>query len=789
MGKGIHRISNHVLSKERGKSMNNVPQLTVQSDSPIRLSGEVEILTNLPSLFSVLPAIENAFSRVRLGVLLVDVKNFARLDALFCRETCSEILRIIWNVLEAEWVPFFGVRRILELCSLGSDDFLLFIAAPESMQHYSREHDMLQKHLEKQINQSLERLDLGQIINLNIGYAELWQRQGASTESTVYAAIKEATFTAKKHENSEILNRRRLFAQILKEERIDVVYQPIIQLKSANYFGFEALSRGPKGTMYESPVNLFHDAETFNCLYELEKLCHELAVKHAGPQLRDRYLFLNACPEILHASNHKRGRTRAILQEYGVDFSRVVLELTERTAIEDYNSFRETLNYYRNQGFLIAIDDAGAGYSSLQAIAELQPEFVKLDISLIHDINRDITKKALVETMIDFAYKINSQVIAEGIETNEELEILMDIGCNLAQGYLVGRPDQVIAAEPSQPVRDLITVTGNHWQSRIPAPATRIGDLVMYHPSISLDMPVNLVVDLFNQNKSIQGRVVCKAEHPVGLLMRERLFTMLGTRYGYDLFMHRLVNEVMEPCPLMLEWSVSVEEAARKVAERLDRGINDYLVVTRKEKYYGVVTISRLLETLAKLQIEQAKDANPLTGLPGNRSITRTIETALANNEPLGILYLDLDYFKTFNDRYGFEHGDQVLTMVAGAATQAVRAHGNPNDFVGHIGGDDFVVFTNLERIDRVAEEIIRIFDRQIRDFYTPEDLGKGEMIACDRQGREIRVPIISISVAGTVLLPGRFTNYLEVSETIAEVKKWCKQEVGSCYKLDRRQE
>jgi EAL domain-containing protein (putative c-di-GMP-specific phosphodiesterase class I) len=133
----------------------------------------------------------------------------------------------------------------------------------------------------------------------------------------------------------------------------------------------------------------------------------------------------------------------------------VVLELTERTAITDYPSFREALNYYRNQGFLIAIDDAGSGYSSLQAIAELRPEIIKIDMSLVRDVDKSPTKKAILETFVDFSYKISSQVICEGIENEQELKLVTDIGCDYGQGFLLGRPG-AMQPDINKPIREQI---------------------------------------------------------------------------------------------------------------------------------------------------------------------------------------------------------------------------------------------------------------------------------------------------------------------------------------------
>jgi EAL domain-containing protein (putative c-di-GMP-specific phosphodiesterase class I) len=241
----------------------------------------------------------------------------------------------------------------------------------------------LKQEIENRIREANREIISGRLLAGHLGHAVIRQRPGYPVESLVYAAVKEASLAAKRSDNLDELIQCRELKQILDTRAVSMVYQPIVSLKTGGIFAYEALAGGPAGSNFESPQHLFGAAEKFGCLFELESICRELAIINARDRIGERYLFINVSPQVLNTSGHKKGYTRGVLREYGLDFSKVVLELTERTAIEDYCSLREALSYYRGQGFYVAIDDAGAGYSSLQAIAELQPEFVKIDMSLV----------------------------------------------------------------------------------------------------------------------------------------------------------------------------------------------------------------------------------------------------------------------------------------------------------------------------------------------------------------------------------------------------------------------
>lgn len=227
---------------------------------------------------------------------------------------------------------------------------------------------------------------------------------------------------------------------ILVKRQINPVFQPIICLRDNSIFGYESLSRIAHRGRITNPEELFEKARIYGMTLQIERLCREIALERVAQLDLKGHLFLNVCPALLYAENHQRGFTSNLLQKLGIDSSRIVFELTEKSLINDYDLFEKGVSHYRNQGFKIAIDDLGDGYAGLKMLSQITPDYVKLASFLVNDIDRQPAKQALVEAITCFSKRIGAKVIAEGIERKEELSYLASITVDFAQGYLLSRP-------------------------------------------------------------------------------------------------------------------------------------------------------------------------------------------------------------------------------------------------------------------------------------------------------------------------------------------------------------
>jgi diguanylate cyclase (GGDEF)-like protein len=184
----------------------------------------------------------------------------------------------------------------------------------------------------------------------------------------------------------------------------------------------------------------------------------------------------------------------------------------------------------------------------------------------------------------------------------------------------------------------------------------------------------------------------------------------------------------------------------------------------------------------------RAENANPLTKLPGNIVIMEEVERLIKEDKKFTVVYADLDNFKAFNDKYGIHKGDEAITMTGNIFKEAIKNKGNESDFVGHEGGDDFIILTSPESAEAVTDYITHNFDERVKSLYNKEDLDRGHIVAHSREGEVKKFPIMTISLAGVTNQYRPISNYSEITNIVAEVKKKAKNKDGSCFVLDKRE-
>lgn len=239
--------------------------------------------------------------------------------------------------------------------------------------------------------------------------------------------------------------------QIINKELFATFYQPIISLKEEVIIGYEALNRPLLIEAFRSTEQFYDFVGRSAKLFEIEKLCRNLAVTRFDQQRIGKrskeLLFINVNPHVLSDPSFSSGKTLEILKHMEIKPEQIVLEVTEKGAVHDYSAFVKTLSYYRSQGFRIAVDDAGTGYNSLKTLVFLQPEFIKMDRSIIHGVAEHRYQQEMVHLLLDYSNRVNTKVIAEGIEEKEDYLYLKNLGLHFAQGYYISKPFETLVTD------------------------------------------------------------------------------------------------------------------------------------------------------------------------------------------------------------------------------------------------------------------------------------------------------------------------------------------------------
>ncbi|EGW40589.1 EAL domain-containing protein [Desulfosporosinus sp. OT] len=697
-----------------------------------------------------------------IWVLYLDIIKFHEVEFRYGYKICNQILAEIESELNLTLKQQRGLYLFSHLECRGGDDFVVYFVPGENIcWDLSEVIEQWVLPLEERFNRRIRKM-VSEKICLRSGLARCTNEVGRSADYLLYAAVKEAFLLNKSEPDPHFFARRKEISQLIEEpdKYLKAAFQPIIETRNGVVFGYEALARIPGTTCFNNIADLFPFAEKIGQLYPIETLCRRQAITsyHTVAQNKEM-LFLNINPQVLIDSEFASGHTRKLLIEKGLTPSDVVLEITERSAIEDFSTYRDALDHYRNQGYLIALDDVGAGYSSLQSVAELHPDFLKIDRSLIQGVNADPIKWALLETFVTFSKRIGCRIIAEGVETAEEMRTVVQLGVDYVQGFFVARP--------------------TFERKNINPAVMEILDPERLHISIDQSPILSMVepLPLFESNALINTVETYFREHPhqwlvgitenarlVGVMQRDRLFAALGTRYGIPLYLERTVPILMDTNPLIVEDTTPLEVVSSLAMQRPDAQLYDGIIIANQRKPIGMVSVANLIKAMSERQIKLARGANPLTGLPGNLRIDQEIRQHIERGLSFGLIYVDLNKFKYYNDSYGFQQGDLVIKML-GELLLNESYNTAEETFVGHIGGDDFIIISTPSDLDKLAVTILAQFAKSCEQLPGSENL--------------------SVALAG-LIIKSTDQNWtpLLVSERAAQIKKEVKAIGGNSFLL-----
>ena len=380
-----------------------------------------------------------------LAAILVDLTPLGHVEHTYGTHAYNEVLDSATTlILELSGTEVRGTD-LFASSDRGGDGFLVFLSAPEhGGAARLSELEALSRRVENYLNASLARLESPYLqgrTRIVVGYGLVLQNPFISPERLVARLVQDAWECVNLARSERQFRAKCLLQELLIHEEVGTVYQPIVDMVQSTTMGFEALSRGPAGSDFQSPLDLFATAEEWNLAFELDRLCRQQALKNAKGFPADTKLFVNVLPSSLYDPALQGDGILRFLEEAGLEPKQLVFELTETYVIENYSLFGDAVRKFTELGIHIGIDDIGAGYSGLERIAWLQPKYLKFDIGLIRHLDTSYVRREMVRALKVMADKMGSTVIAEGIERPEELETLLELGITYGQGFLLGRPE------------------------------------------------------------------------------------------------------------------------------------------------------------------------------------------------------------------------------------------------------------------------------------------------------------------------------------------------------------
>jgi EAL domain-containing protein (putative c-di-GMP-specific phosphodiesterase class I)/GGDEF domain-containing protein len=419
--------------------------------------------TELPHPIVLIPALETRLSNDgSLGLVVVTILGLDPIEQEHGQAAFDRIIKEASGVLASLRGSIIRQDDLIAMSETGGSSFMVFLGEPRN----AGKDEFLQKEDVARVAERIYENVFPRLCatffaftkkqpKLAVGYSLVVHNPLISVRRLINRLIDEARDMARLNRPLSTIRHKEWLQKIILTEGIRTVFQPICHVHSRSIMGYEALTRGPAGTLFESPLSLFTTAAEVGLSFELDRLCRLKAIASSKLLPDGSKIFINTLPNTIQDPELLGERLTALLRGTGKTPENFVLEINERVAIENFETFRTTIQPYLDLGMSIAIDDAGTGYSSLEAIVELKPRYLKSDLSIVRGIHLSPIKQEMLKMLCVLADKTNSIVIVEGVEQPEEAEVLAQMNIPFAQGYYYARPapaeELSVIPEPAEP--------------------------------------------------------------------------------------------------------------------------------------------------------------------------------------------------------------------------------------------------------------------------------------------------------------------------------------------------
>ena len=572
--------------------------------------------------------------------------------------------------------------------------------------------------------------------------------------------------------------------EIIVNRQLKPQFQPIVNLRDGKVFGYETLIRGPKDAVLRRPGQMFRVADKARVVSWFDMACMEECLKLASHLDIRHFLFLNMDAEGLSAMSMQERPIALRARDLGISPQSIVIEITERQMVGDFPRLIEDIGQLREQGFHIAIDDAGAGYSSLRAIAEIRPDFVKIDRDLVKSVDVCGERRALLAALSQYARSAGTSVIAEGAETREELAVLIDLGIPYAQGYILGKPADALRGTPRE-TREFIQARVEMREAQRAGIVVPAGGLA--RPGLAMEgaTPLSEAVRRFAKEPGLTSIAVTEDGQFRGLVTRRQLDHVLAivkAARAAEMMPAETIAQWMRTDVLTARADAPVSELVLTVIARHNVALDsDVVILDDAGVYQGVLAMRSLMEAAASRPARMARYADSLTGLPGRVPLEREVAARIEAEISLGVIRLDLNHLARVNEQFGLARGDELVLALAEALTSASRRFGQPRDLVSHLGGDNFLVLTGAEQTPALCQAIVEAFEEIApRCVMEPPHAGApGSQLGVSRS------EFCSLSVAAATNRSRRIVSVVQVMTSLQDAMRAAKAQPGTRFVID----
>ncbi len=567
-------------------------------------------------------------------------------------------------------------------------------------------------------------------------------------------------------------------AGLMRDGALHCVFQPLADLREGSIYAHEALIRGPQGTPLHTPDALLAQASSEGILQDFELFCAFTALAQWSDQAAPGRLFVNISADALVHGVGLIGAQRLgeAVRSLGLSARMLVLEITEHERVTDMPLLRQAIDAVHACGARMALDDFGDGRSSLRLWSEVKPDFVKIDKYFIREISDRPDNLQMLQAIKGIADVFGTTLIAEGIETRDDLRALRDLDIPFGQGWLLGRPALHARDAVDGPALEVLhdrRVAVLPHLGQMARPSILRSLLVVQAPPVAPSTSNDAVATMFHERAELHALAVVDGTRPVALINRQQFMNHYATLYFREVHGRKPCLAFANTAPRVVELDCDVEQLVGILTSQDQRYLSDGYIVTDNGRYLGLGTGDQLVRAVTETRIEAARHANPLTFLPGNIPISLHMQRLLDNGTEFVACYADLNHFKPFNDHYGYWRGDQMIRLVARLATTHCDAR---RDFVGHVGGDDFMLIFQSSNWRQRCKNIVQDFAREALALFDEAAQRAGGIQAEDRHGVPRFFPCTTLAMGAVHITPGRFRHAEEVANLAAVAKHEAKQ-------------